>query len=204
MFQLPEETVLWPGHDYRGNVSSTIGQEKRTNPRAGGGKTREEYINIMNNLGLPLPEKIMEALQCNVSAAHDTAMKFPTIAELNKIRQLEPKTVDHCLPSLVSVQLTFLNQVSAMIQDEANNRPVVVDVRQPHELADIPSIPGSIQIPLAELPKRAQELEAYKNRSIICVCRAGVRSTTAAALLTGLGFSNVNNMRGGMLAWHKA
>ena len=36
MFALPEDTVLWPGHDYRGNVSSTIGHEKRTNPRAGG------------------------------------------------------------------------------------------------------------------------------------------------------------------------
>lgn len=35
------------------------------------------------------------------------------------------------------------------------------------------------------------------------MCRAGVRSTTAAALLTGLGFPNIHNMRGGMLAWHQ-
>jgi hypothetical protein len=49
----------------------------------------------MNNLGLPLPQKIMEALQCNVSASNDTAMKFPTIAELNEIRQLEPKKVSN-------------------------------------------------------------------------------------------------------------
>jgi rhodanese-related sulfurtransferase len=51
--------------------------------------------------------------------------------------------------------------------------------------------------------QRYQELEKYKGRNIICVCRAGVRSTTAAALLTGLGFPNIHNMRGGMLAWHK-
>ncbi len=47
----------------------------------------------MNNLGLPLPEKIMEALQCNVSAMLDTEMKFPKISELNEIKQLEPQRV---------------------------------------------------------------------------------------------------------------
>ncbi len=47
----------------------------------------------MNNLGLPLPEKIMEALQCNVSAMLDTEMKFPKISELNEIKQIEPQRV---------------------------------------------------------------------------------------------------------------
>lgn len=186
MFALPEDTVLWPGHDYRGNVSSTIGHEKRTNPRAGGGKTRDEYIHIMNNLGLPLPQKIMEALQCNVSASNDTAMKFPTIAELNEIRQLEPKLVRQ------------------LLAESDDKRPVVVDVRQPDEVdGELGHIPGSITLPLSELTKRYQELEQYKGRNIICVCRAGVRSTTAAALLTGLGFPNIHNMRGGMLAWNQ-
>ena len=62
VFTLPDETLLFPGHDYRGNTESTVGQEKSTNPRISG-KTREQYIEIMENLNLPLPEKIQEVLQ---------------------------------------------------------------------------------------------------------------------------------------------
>lgn len=58
-----------------------------------GGKSRDEYIGIMNNLGLPLPEKIMEALQLNISAVEDTQMKLPTISELIEIHQLEAQKV---------------------------------------------------------------------------------------------------------------
>ena len=50
-------------------------------------------------------------------------------------------------------------------------------------------------IPLRELPARVGELEAQKERPIIAVCRSGVRSTTAAAILTGLGFENVSNLK---------
>jgi sulfur dioxygenase len=183
MFQLPDDTIMWPGHDYRGYRSSTIGHEKRTNPRAGGGKSRDEYIGIMNNLGLPLPEKIMEALQLNISAVEDTQMKLPTISELIEIHQLEAQ------------------KVAELIQ-EPGERPIIVDVREPSEFEG-EHIPGSINLPLLQLTKRYQELEQFKGQDIICVCRAGVRSTTAAALLTGFGFPNVKNMRGGMLAWQK-
>ncbi|HXW84845.1 MAG TPA: MBL fold metallo-hydrolase, partial [Candidatus Binataceae bacterium] len=51
LFTLPEETLVFPGHDYRGHTQSTIGEEKRSNPRLAG-KTRNDYINLMNNLGL--------------------------------------------------------------------------------------------------------------------------------------------------------
>jgi rhodanese-related sulfurtransferase len=43
-----------------------------------------------------------------------------------------------------------------------------------------------------------------KNREIVVVCRAGVRSSTAAAILTALGFDQVSNLKGGMLEWHEA
>ena len=57
VFTLPDETMVFPGHDYRGNTESTVGVEKATNPRIAG-KTRDEYIHIMDNLNLPLPERI--------------------------------------------------------------------------------------------------------------------------------------------------
>jgi sulfur dioxygenase len=56
---LPEEIRIFPAHDYRGNVYSTIGEEKRSNPRIAG-RSRDAYIALMNNLGMPLPEKIQE------------------------------------------------------------------------------------------------------------------------------------------------
>jgi len=61
IFTLPDDTVLLPGHDYRGNTASTVGTEKASNPRLAG-KSRSDYIAIMNDLGLPLPEQIMEAI----------------------------------------------------------------------------------------------------------------------------------------------
>ncbi len=57
IFTLPEETQIWPGHDYQGRTSSTVWEEKRYNTRLAG-KTRAEYTDIMNNLNLALPRKI--------------------------------------------------------------------------------------------------------------------------------------------------
>ena len=57
-------------------------------------------------------------------------------------------------------------------------------------------------IPLKDLPARVDELETYKDRHIVAICRAGVRSTTAAAILTGLGFEQITNLKGGMVEWN--
>ena len=59
---------------------STIEKEKTSNPRVAG-RSRDEYINIMNNLGLPLPDKIQESLQANQSAIEDDSLKFPDVAQ---------------------------------------------------------------------------------------------------------------------------
>ena len=57
LLKLPEETLLYPAHDYKGQTVSTIGREKRSNPRLQV-KNVDEYIEIMNNLNLQKPEKI--------------------------------------------------------------------------------------------------------------------------------------------------
>lgn len=64
LFALPDETRMFPGHDYRGNKASTIGDEKRSNPRLAG-KTREEFIDIMANLKLAPPKMIDIAVPAN-------------------------------------------------------------------------------------------------------------------------------------------
>jgi sulfur dioxygenase len=64
LFTLPDETLVYPGHDYRGHTVSTIGEEKRWNPRFFG-RSRAEFITFMENLNLPDPKKIMEAVPAN-------------------------------------------------------------------------------------------------------------------------------------------
>src|ERR1043166_3403986 len=98
LFRLPDETRMFPAHDYRGNTSSTIGQEKRSNPRIAG-RSREEYVALMNKLGLPLPDKIQEWLQPNQTALDDDPMRFPSLAEMNKVRQRTAHEVQAALQS---------------------------------------------------------------------------------------------------------
>lgn len=64
-FALPDETLIYAGHDYENRQVSTIGQEKLRNPRLCGGKTEQEFVDIMNNLNLPYPRKIDFAVPGN-------------------------------------------------------------------------------------------------------------------------------------------
>ena len=165
-----------------GTLQSTIGEEKRTNPRISG-RSREGYVELMANLGLPLPQGIQESLQPNQSAIEDDSVTFPTLSELNSVRQLSAQEVQ--------------------LHRQGSAPPLLLDVREPEEFTgELGHIPGSLLIPLKELPARAKEIDAYKNRDIIVICRAGVRSTTAAAILTGLGFDHISNLKGGMLDWN--
>lgn len=185
VFTLPDETLLFPGHDYRGNTESTVGQEKLINPRISG-KTREQYIEIMENLNLPLPEKIQEVLQINQSEVDDDLIKFPMVAELNQVLQMDPASV------------------KARIE-EAGNDSIIIDVRENAEfVGELGHIAGSRLVPMKSIPNTLEDLEPLKDKEIILVCRSGARSTTSAAILKGLGFHDVKNMKGGMLQWNKS
>lgn len=64
LFALPDETLVYPAHDYKGLTVTTIGEEKRFNARVAG-KSLEEFIHIMNNLGLPKPKQMDVAVPAN-------------------------------------------------------------------------------------------------------------------------------------------
>lgn len=66
LFALPDETLVYPGHDYQQRRVSSIGQERARNPRLGGGKTIEEFIAIMEGLNLPRPKKMDIAVPANL------------------------------------------------------------------------------------------------------------------------------------------
>lgn len=66
LFRLPDDVIVYPGHDYKGRLSSTIGSEKRDNPRLAG-KTEAEYVAIMNGLNLPNPRLMDVAVPANLA-----------------------------------------------------------------------------------------------------------------------------------------
>lgn len=66
LFTLPDDTIIYPGHDYQGLTSSTIGEEKAHNPRLGNNRSKKEFIGLMNALDLEPPKKIDEAVPSNL------------------------------------------------------------------------------------------------------------------------------------------
>jgi sulfur dioxygenase len=65
IFTLPDDTLVYPGHDYQQRRVSSVGQERARNPRLGGGKTIDEFVAIMNGLNLPRPKKMDIAVPAN-------------------------------------------------------------------------------------------------------------------------------------------
>lgn len=183
LFVLPDDTILLPGHDYRGNTESTIGHEKQHNSRIAN-RSRQEYVELMASIEFPLPSKIQEVLQPNQTAIDDDKINYPNLAQLNEVRQLDP--------GVVSTRLS------------STTPPVCIDVREAKEFyGELGHIEGSRLIPLHELADRQNEIEDAKDKELIMICRSGVRSTTAAAILTALDFTNVSNLKGGMVEWNE-
>jgi sulfur-carrier protein adenylyltransferase/sulfurtransferase len=81
---------------------------------------------------------------------------------------------------------------------DAGETPLILDVREPNEY-QINRIPGSTLIPLGELPRRYQELP--RDREIVAQCKMGGRSAKAMDFLKTVGFTNVKNLKGGILEW---
>jgi rhodanese-related sulfurtransferase len=101
------------------------------------------------------------------------------------------------LSSLFGPAVPTLKPVEVQEKLKYGNRPFLLDVREKQELR-AGYISGAKSIPLGQLNRRMKELP--KNREIVCVCRSGNRSRSAARQLIAAGYS-ASNMKGGMLAW---
>ena len=96
-------------------------------------------------------------------------------------------------------QVDTLEAVQKINHDDA----LVIDVREPAEVAQ-GKIARAKLIPLGDLKNRIGELEKYKSKPIIMVCRSGSRSAGACGMLSKQGFSEVYNLAGGMIAWQQS
>jgi sulfur dioxygenase len=181
LFSLPDDTVVLPGHDYNGNKSSTIGDERAHNPRFLG-RSRDEYVTLMAELGLPFPAKTQQALQVNQSSFEAHEVGFPLVADVAALPELRAP------------------EVAARLRSGAP--PVLLDVREPEEFVGaLGHIEGSLLVPLDALERRLPKLAGYADRDVVVVCRAGARSASAGAILRRAGFNRVFNLEGGMLEW---
>lgn len=68
IFSLPDDTLLYPAHDYRGRTVTTVAEEKRFNPRLGLHRSRAEFVEIMARLDLAYPRRIDEAVPANLGS----------------------------------------------------------------------------------------------------------------------------------------
>lgn len=87
----------------------------------------------------------------------------------------------------------------ALMNDEGT---VIIDVREPHEFS-AGHIENARHIPLGKIDDRAYELQDFKNAPVIVACQSGTRSPQACRKLAALGFSQVYELQGGMVAWEE-
>ena len=183
IFTLPDDCMLYPGHDYRGISASSVGEEKRYNTRLGGALSEGDFVGYMKNLNLPYPKKLDVAVPANIKCG-------------------EPTGVPEENPDWAPLKFTFAgiwevdpNWVADHLGDVQ-----VVDVREPDEFdGPLGRIPGALLAPLEELCNRPPDVD--QARPIVTVCRAGGRSAHATNVLRKAGFERVANLPGGMLRW---
>lgn len=96
-------------------------------------------------------------------------------------------------------QVDILEAVQKINREDA----IVIDVREPAEVAQ-GKIARAKLMPLGELKNRIGELEKFKTKPIILVCRSGSRSAGACGILSKQGFTDVYNLAGGMIAWQQS
>tara|TARA_R110002049_G_scaffold216652_6_gene388089 strand:- start:3222 stop:4310 length:1089 start_codon:yes stop_codon:yes gene_type:complete len=201
LFKLPNETLVYPGHDYKGFRVSSIAQEKTLNPRLAD-KSRDEFIVMMNNLDLPKPKLIDIAVPANRYCGtdeHEAIQASDVSISVNRGRLLTSSQ----LVAQIKTDITEILPSELMLllnQDDV----IVIDIRETNEYEE-GFITSAHLIPRGVLEFKIMELEDVDNpqNKIILYCRSGNRSALAAASLNKMGFGNVMSMTGGYEAWKK-
>lgn len=185
LFSLPDDCLLYPGHDYRGLTVSSVAEEKRFNPRLAEGIGEEDFAGYMAHLNLPHPRQLAVAVPANMRCG----------------RPEGPSTTGNAQDwAPLNFSFAGIWEITPQALEEAPAGIQLVDVREPEEFAGVLGhIPGALPMPLGTLQARALELD--RGRPVVCICRSGARSAQAVVLLQKAGFEKVANLAGGMLRW---
>jgi glyoxylase-like metal-dependent hydrolase (beta-lactamase superfamily II)/rhodanese-related sulfurtransferase len=182
LLKLPDETMVFPAHDYKGDTVSTIGEEKRYNPRLQV-RSIDEYVELMSNLNLPNPKLMDVVMPANLRVG---------------LHQDE----------LAKQGLAF----TATETIESLGRPdiLLVDLREHSERAKHGTLPGALHAPYPSIGDSLKpggmlrEVATATGRRIVFFCAYGERSAMAVTAAREAGLTNPAHIAGGIDAWKKA
>jgi glyoxylase-like metal-dependent hydrolase (beta-lactamase superfamily II)/rhodanese-related sulfurtransferase len=182
LLKLPDETMVFPAHDYKGDTVSTIGEEKRYNPRLQV-RSVDDYIELMANLKLPNPKMMDVAVPANMRVG---------------LHQEELEKEGRALSAVEAIR--------------SLGRPdiLLVDLRESNERAKHGMLEGALHTPYPSVEESLKpggmlrEVAAATGRRIVFFCAFGERSAMAVAAAKEAGLSNTAHIAGGIDAWKKA
>jgi glyoxylase-like metal-dependent hydrolase (beta-lactamase superfamily II)/rhodanese-related sulfurtransferase len=181
LLKLPDETMVFPAHDYKGDTVSTIGEERRYNPRLQV-RSVDEYIELMANLKLPNPKMMDVAVPANMHVGlhqEELAKQGLALSALDAIKSLGRPDI------------------------------LLVDLRETSERAKHGTISGALHAPypgIAESLKPGgmlREVAAATGRRVVFFCAFGERSAMAVTAAKNAGLANTAHIEGGIDAWKK-
>ena len=182
LLRLPEETLVYPAHDYKGETVSTIGEEKACNPRLQV-RSAEEYAELMANLKLSNPKMMDVAVPANMQQG---------LAQEAIAARGWAMTAQAAIALIGQSDLTL------------------IDLREPAERTRHGSIPGAVHAPYPELQDNIRpggmlfELAAATSRRMLFYCAFGERSAMAVQAAQDAGISRACHIHGGIDAWKTA
>jgi len=182
LLRLPEETMVFPAHDYKGETVSTIGEEKRFNPRLQV-KSVDEYVDLMGKLNLPNPKMMDVAVPANMRVG---------FAQEEIARRGWAMSAAEAQALIGRPDVTF------------------VDLRERTERQKHGVIPGSLHAPYPDLIANVKpggmlhELAAATGRRIVFYCAFGERSAMAVQAAQDAGLTAACHVQGGLDAWKRA
>lgn len=184
LFVLPDDCIVYPAHDYSGRTASSIGEEKKLNPRIGGQANENDFVGYMENMQLPHPKQLEIAVPANIKAGRPDADQLP--------RQPQWAPVVTTYSGVLEISPPWV----AAHMSEVN----VLDVRTTVETDEESTrIEGAQMIPINELRDRIAEVP--DDKPVMTICRSGKRSVLAFKLLREAGRQEVANINGGLLRW---
>jgi rhodanese-related sulfurtransferase len=182
LLKLPEETLVYPAHDYKGETVSTIGEEKAYNPRLQVNSV-DQYVEIMENLNLANPKMMDVAVPANLKVG---------------LRQEQIAERGWALSAQQTIPLLGREDV------------VLVDLRENGERKQHQVIPGSLHAPYRDLNESVRpggvvhELAKATGKRLVFYCAYGERSAMAVQAAQDAGLARACHIEGGMDAWKKA
>jgi rhodanese-related sulfurtransferase len=167
-------------------MQTTVAEEKAHNTRLGGNASERDFVGFMNNLKLPAPKLMKQAIPANLNSG-----KLEDDSDSSEVNWGPVRSAFSGMPEIdVEWVRDHLQEVH------------VIDVREIDELgAEGGLLPDAQVIPLGQLPAEIHNIPLDK--PIVCLCRSGRRSAMAVTILKAAGIERVANIGGGMLRWQE-